>query len=125
MREIADVGAGALNDVLVGFYQCVEFLLQGYNLLRQGRLEPRGLPRTDRAQALFHLLQGKQPETDLEQVDGEQADAGEREREAEPGTEAEQAVFDLFEGGRDGHRVALRRLALAEHVNGFGNPDGL
>ena len=80
VREVADLGAGALDDLLVGFEQGVELLLQRLDLGGQLAVEPGGLARADRRQALLHLVQRKQAEADLEQRGGEQTDAGQRQR---------------------------------------------
>ena len=111
VRQVADVGAGALDDVLVGFEERVELLLQRLDLLRQVR--PRAVsPRPSgwRPGPFPPCASGKQAEPDLEQGDGEQADAGQRQRQAEPGAEVEQAGFHLAQRAGDGNGVALCRL---------------
>ena len=67
VRQVADVGARPLDDVLVGFEERVELLLQRLDLLRQADVEPGGLARADGGQALLHLGQREQAEADLEQ----------------------------------------------------------
>ena len=92
---------------------------------RQPDVEACGLAGADGGQALLHLGERQQAEADLEQGDGEEADAGQRQRQREPRAEVAQARLDLAQRAGDGHRVALRRLALAEHVDGLGDAQPL
>ncbi len=125
MREIADVGARTLDDLLVGFEQRVELLLQRLDLGGQIAFEPGGLARSDRSQALLHARQRKQPEPDLEQRDGEQTDAGQRQRLNELAAEGGEVLLDLAQLAGNGDRIALRRLAVAEHVHLLGDAHAL
>ena len=79
--QIADVRAGALDDLLVGFEESVELVLQRFDLLRQAGIEADGLARADGGEPLLHLVQRQQAEADLEQGDGKQANAGQRQRQ--------------------------------------------
>ena len=92
MRQVADVGARALDDVLVGLEERVELLLQRLDLVGQVDIEPRRLAGADGGQALLHLGQRQQAEADLEQRDGEQADAGQRQGEREARADKEALV---------------------------------
>ena len=121
VREIADVGARPLDDLLVGLEQRVELLLQRLDLGGELAVEPRRLARADRRQALLHPRQREQAEADLEQGDGEQAEAGQRQRLNELAAEGGDVLLDLAQLAGDGDRVALRRLALAEHVDLLGD----
>ena len=119
------MGARTLDDVLVGLEQGVELLLQRLDLLRQADVEPGGLARADGGQALLHLGQREQAEADLEQGERQQADAGERQRQGQARAEVAEARCHLAERAGDGDRVALRHLALAEHVDALGDAQAL
>ena len=49
MGEVADLGAGALDDLLIGFKQRVQFLDQGRDFGREGALDagPLAAPQLD------------------------------------------------------------------------------
>src|SRR5262249_58519595 len=49
MHKVADVGAGPLDDVLIGFQQSIELLLQWHNLLGYGGIEPARFARANSA----------------------------------------------------------------------------
>ena len=78
-------------------------------------------PERTGGQALLHLGQRQEAEADLEQRDGEQADAGQRQRQGEARAEVVQAGLHLAQRAGDGDGVALRLLALAEDVDGLGD----
>ena len=125
MRQVADVRARALDDVLVGLEQRVQLLLQRLDLVGQVDIEPRRLAGADGGQALLHLGQRQQAEADLEQRRGEQADAGQRQGQRETGTEVVKAGIHLAQRAGDGDRVALCLLALAEDIDGLGDAQPL
>ena len=117
--------ARALDDVLVGLEERVELLLQRLDLVRQVDVEAGRLAGADGGQALLHLGQRQEAEADLEQRDGEEADAGQRQGQRETRAEVVKAGLHLAQRAGDRDGVALRLLALAEHVDGLGDAQPL
>ena len=78
MREVADLRARAVDDLLVGVDERVELGLQRLDLGGELALERRLGAGADGGQPVLDLAQRQEPEAHLEQRDGNEADAGER-----------------------------------------------
>ena len=74
MREIADMGARALDDLAVGVDQRVGLARQRRDLDREVAFEPLGRAGADRGEALRDALERRQAEPDLERRDQQQHD---------------------------------------------------
>ena len=125
VSKVADVGACPLDDLLVGFQKRIELLLQRPDFLGQPYVEACGVAGANGSQTLLHLGERKQTEAHLEQGEGKETDARQRQGEREPRAEVAQARVDLPQRAGDGHRVALRHLAFAEHIDGLGDAQAL
>ena len=66
VREIADMGAGALDDFAVGIEQRIGFARKRCDLDREIAFEPLRLPGTDRRELLRDALERRQTELHLE-----------------------------------------------------------
>ena len=86
MRQVADLRARALDDLLVGADERVELGLQRLDLGGQVALELLERARADAGQAALDLAQRQQPEPHLEQRHGDEAEAGERQRRRQVGS---------------------------------------
>ena len=113
VREIADLRAGAVDDVLVGEDERVELDLKRLDLGRRLAFELGRLARAYLRQALLDAAQRQEPEPHLKQRDGNEPEAGERQRDGEPRQEVGDPALVPVDRSRDDDRIArLSRLVI-------------
>ncbi len=103
MGEVADVGAGALDQRLAVVDQRVELGGERLELGREAALEPPGQAGADRRERRLDPPQGLERDAHLQQQRADQADEQDREREAQQPVEALALGLDL--GAVAGDRV--------------------
>ena len=106
MREIADMGAGALDDLAVGVDQRVGLARQRGDLDRKLALEPLGVAGADRRKAFRDALERQQAEAHLQRGGQQQRRRQRREDRADDAVEAQHLVVDLGGVAGDGDEVA-------------------
>ena len=114
MREIADMGARALDDLAVGVDQRVGLARQRRDLDREAAFEPLGAARADRGQALGDALERREAEADLEGRGQQQHDRQHREGRDQRAVEGAHLLVDL--GGVAGDRD--QEAALVAEIDG-------
>ena len=102
MREIADMGAGALDDFAVGIEQRIGLARQRCDLDREIAFEPLGLPGADRGELLGDALERSQAELHLESRGEQKHQRQPAERQEQRAVEVPDFVLDL--GGIAGDR---------------------
>ena len=79
VREIADMGARALDDFAIGVEQRIGFARERRDLDREIAFQPLGIAGADRGELFGNALERRQPEPDLESG-GEKQDERETRR---------------------------------------------
>ena len=114
MREIADMGARAVDDLAVGVDQRVGFAHQRRDLDREAAFEPLGAARADRGQALGDALERREAVADLEGRGQQQHDRQHREGHDQRAVEGAHLLVDLGGVAGDRHDEA----ALVAEIDG-------
>ena len=102
MREIADMGARARDDLAIGVDQRIGLARERRDLDREGAFQPLGAARADRGKPLGDALERRQAEADLEGRGQQQHDRQHREGDDQRAVEAVRLLVDL--GGIAGDR---------------------
>ncbi len=111
MREVADLGARAADDVAVGIDECVGLARERRDLDREGAFEPLRRARADGREPLGDAVERRQAEAHLEGGDQQQHEGEHPEGDEQRAVEAARFVVDL--GGVAGDRDQVAPL-LAE-----------
>ena len=106
MREIADMGAGALDDLAVGVDQRVGLARQRRDLDREMAGEPLGGAGADRGEAFRDALERREAEAHLEHGGEQQHGREHREGHDDRAVERVGLVVDLLRVARDRDQVA-------------------
>ena len=109
MRQIADMGARALDDFAVGLDQGVGFARQRSDLDREFALQTFGAAGADRGEALGNAGERRQPEADLQRRRQQQRHGQRGKRNGDGAIEAVGFVVDFR--GVAGHRNQITAVA--------------
>ena len=96
MRQIADVRAGALDDLAVGVDQRVGLARQRRDLKRELPFQPLRGPAADRGQALGDPLERRKAKPHLEHGREQERDDQRAERDDEDAVEGARLLLDLL-----------------------------
>ena len=111
MREIADMGARAVDDLAIGLDQRIQFLLQRPDLLGQLAFELLGFARADLCQVLSHGAQRRESEAHLEECRHQEPEPEHGKGRDEHGGELGEIAVDL--AGVASDRIGIGRGARA------------
>ncbi len=102
MREIADMGARAIDDLAIGVDQRIGLARERRHLDRKIAFQPLGLARADGREPLRNALERREAEADLEGRGQQQHDREHREGRDQRAVEGARLLVDL--GGVARHR---------------------
>ena len=105
MRQVANLCARAIDDVLIGFNECVELGLQRLNLGRQLAFEAFDLARPYARQTSLDPAKWQETETHLKNRDRQKAQSDESQRARDAGTEFGDGRLEPVHGTGDDDRI--------------------